>query len=256
MPDGKKMLGAFFGNLITGIGKKRYQDFVTSEQERLGEKKINQERQSKVLDAALEKFLDPNTPYMERVKWGQFYQQQTGLGPTAGPEGAGTGDFGYALPTPSPDTGQGPVAAPGGQGQAQAQAPVDVYDFLETATPGQQQDFLQASAERQKTLAGADAATALAEDRRASAEKTKKGEPVPKVDTAAGRLELDKLKTQFNQLNSQYDDLAKLIPKDLYGNYTVDDKDPRVQALQRIDVERNKVYQKMYGGEKKIIQGF
>jgi hypothetical protein len=254
MPDPKKMLGAFFGNLIQGIGKKRYQDFLQAEQERIGEKAHNQEQRTKVLDAALNKFLDPNTPYMERIKWGKFYQDQMGLGPTAGPEGAGTGDFGYALPTPSP------IGAPELQKQpAPGGGPVDLYDFLETASPEQQQDFLQKSAERQKTLAETGAAKALA-GQRAGLESKYRAEAgevgKPGGGTGAEKLELDKLKTQFNQLNTQYDDLAKLIPRDIYGNPTIDAEDPRIKELQRIDQERNRVYQKIYGGEKKTIPGF
>jgi len=254
MPDPKKLLGSFFGNLITGIGKKKYQDFIASEEERINTKAANRERQDKLLDSALEKFLDPDTPYMERVKWGQFYQQMTGLGPTAGPEGAGTGDFGYALPTPAPVGPGGVTPTPGQQTQPQAEQSTDVYDFLGQATVGEQQDFLQKSAERQKTLAGAEAQTALAESRRADAAATAKGKPTS--TTGGDKLELDKLKLQFNQLNAQYDDLAKLIPKDIYGNFSVDQNDPRVQQLQALDTERNRVYNKMYGGDKKLIPGF
>lgn len=242
MPDPKKMLGSFFGNLIQGIGKKRYQDFMTKEQERLGEKANRQDQTNQLVSTALEKFLDPDTPYLERIEWGKLYKGYTGS----------------SLPTPDP-TGAPELQEskpPGGEGGG----PTDLYDFFETADIGQQQDFLQKSAERAKTLAGAEAYTAqagaseaLAESRRADTAATKKGGG--KVDTGAEKLKLDQLKTQFNQLNTQYDDLAKLIPRDIYGNPTIDAKDPRIKELQRIDAERNKVYNSMYGGEKKPIPG-
>jgi hypothetical protein len=228
MPDPKKMLGAFFGNLIQGIGKKRYQDYLKSEQERLGEKQVNQKRADELISTSLQKALDPNTPYMERIQWMKLYQGHTGV----------------KLPTPNP------VGAPETQ---QQKKPGDLYDFFETADIGQQQDFLQRSAERQKTLQAADANKALAEQRR---RPDSGGGGTGKADLGPDKLKLDQLKTQFNQLNAQYDDLAKLIPRDIYGNPTVEADDPRVKELQRIDQERNRAYNEIYGGSKKTIQGF
>jgi len=237
MPDPKKLLGSFFGNLIQGIGKKKYQDFMRAEQDRLGEKQIKAQQQSQYMDTALENSLNTDLPWSERVQWMDIYKKGTG----------------NELPTIWPSGGGTQTQTPG----IQAQQPTGVYDIFDTGTVGQRQDFLQGAAERQKTLAGADAQKALAESRRADATATAKGKTGDgKVDTAAEKLKLDQLKTQFNQLNAQYDDLAKLIPRDIYGNPTVDAKDPRLQSLQDIDRERNRVYQKMYGGEKKTIPGF
>ena len=244
MPDPKKMLGSFFGNLIQGIGKKKYQDFIMSEKERLGEKGVNQDRADQLISTSLEKALDPTVPYMERIQWMKLYKGHTGV------------DLPTPTATPGSEIGIPPGEAAKTQAKNQEQQPAELFDFFETATPTQQQDFLQKSAARKGTLADAEASKALAEKRRKETAEVGKPKPGGAPSTAAEKLKLDELKAQFSQLNTEYDDLFKMLPKDEEGNLAIDPNDPWVIRLNDIDKERKRVYGEIYTPEKAFFDKF